>query len=105
MKSFDLYGFKDRTLEQVKSVVEQAVGVQFVSHESSFWGEYYKCGGLACETIKIHHNYDTENECIEESFKGFDVLLYVDKTDRGDALREALTSPSVSAVLLRHEEY
>jgi hypothetical protein len=45
MKAYDLYGFKGLTLDQVRSVVEKMLDVRFVPHESSFWGEYYKCGG------------------------------------------------------------
>ena len=104
MRIYDLYGFKGFTLDQARSIVEQAIGVRFVPHDSSFWGEYYYCGRAAGESIEIHHNYDTENECIEEGFKEFAVLLYVDESERADALREALTSPSVPAVFLRRRE-
>jgi hypothetical protein len=104
MKAYDLYGFKGLTLDQARSVVEQALGVHFVPHESSHWGEYYKSGGFVGETIKIRPKYDAENECIEEGFKEYDVLLYVDETERADVLREVLTSPGVAAAFLRHED-
>ena len=44
MPVYDTFGFSSSDLEQVREALEGCLGIRFVSHESSFIGNYYLHG-------------------------------------------------------------
>jgi hypothetical protein len=106
MKTFDLYGFSSMDLEGIRRRVEDALGVVLDPHESSYQGGiYFRYGALRGEHLVLKRNFDhVEHEWAEESFKAFDVLLYVNETCRGDEMRKVLSERVPEASLLRRDQ-
>jgi hypothetical protein len=104
MGYFDLYGFRNRNIAEVRDAVERALNLPMALHDSSYVGEYYRYGNVGEESIEICENsVDEEGEWPENSFQDFPTLLYVHETDRPEAIQEMLTN-STEAVLLRRDE-
>ena len=97
-----LYGTRDLTLEECCAAVEDALGVApFEAHESSFLGEYYRCGLPGAENLTIHANRDAEGVSLEPDFAAFPVLLYVNETPRAEEVRLRLANSVRALVELR----
>ena len=89
MKSYDLYGSRSGTLEELRAAVESVLGVEFVAHRSDYVGDYYKTAGFVGETIAIQPNHLAEGdeaEVLEPEFADRPVLVYVNDTERGDEI-------------------
>jgi hypothetical protein len=93
MAHFDLYGVEAASLETARSTVEKALGLTFEAHDSSYHGgTYYAAGSRDTEHFILKLNIDLDdNEPAEAAFPKSAALLYVNDTDRSDAIREALS--------------
>lgn len=93
MKVYDLYGSRSATLEAMREAVESVLDVEFAAHRSDYVGDYYRTAGFVGETIVIQRNClddADEGEVLEPEFADRPVLLYVNKTGRGDEIRDLL---------------
>jgi hypothetical protein len=105
MSSYDLYGIACADLEAARAIIEKALGIEFVPHESLYLGEYYRFGMSGEENLLIQKNYDSDDdEWREDSHRDQLFLLYVNRTYRPEEFRQALEGvPEVS--FLRHDEF
>ncbi len=105
MKTYDLYGFTHNDLEGARILVERALGIRFVPHESSFIGDYYLFETAGEESFKLRSNVDPlDGEPAELDFPDIGVLLYVDGTERAKELEHRLITNIPGLRLLRREE-
>lgn len=105
MKTFDLYGFSSLDIDRIRRCVEEALGVEFEVHESSFGGVYLRHGSPGEEHLVLRHNFDAlENEWAEDDFKDSQTLLYVNATARADEIRQLLLLRVHDAKPLRRDE-
>lgn len=106
MKSYDLYGFKDRNLEDARQAIEDALGIKFASHESLYLaGEYFRYGTGDDEHYILRRNLDPfDGEPAEPSFPGMNILLYINKTERSSEIERLLISKISGMLLLRRRE-
>lgn len=104
MKTFDVYGFLVE-MEEARPVVENALHVALVAHESSYHcGEYYRHADGGQESLILQKNFDvTDNEWTEAEHKAYPTVLYVSESPRADLIRDRLLSEA-NAILLRREQ-
>jgi hypothetical protein len=101
---YDLYGVDATTLEEAKGVVEQALGIRLVAHESGYaGGDYYRYGSSGAENFILQRNFDPRDQCpFESKFSDSPFILYVSETSRWIEIQAQLCGvPRVK--LLRHE--
>jgi hypothetical protein len=105
VKTYDLYGVAVDGLESAKDLVNRALGIQLVAHESGYHcGEYYRLGGDGDEHFILQRNFDEfEGEWTEVEHQRFGILLYVNETNRSATLEGRLSSGDEFS-LLRHQE-
>lgn len=94
MKTYLLFGIDGTDLRAARSSVERALGIQLVLHESEYrCGDYYRCGDVGSEHFILQRNFDqAEGEWTKPRCKEFGLLLYANKTDRGEAVCAALSA-------------
>lgn len=109
-RTYEVFGSREMTPEELKVAVEQTLKMAFESHESSYMGgKYFSFGDARNENFRIHRNLagamadDEEEELIDQRFIGFASLLEVNRTERGDELRELLERVPGLAFLARDE--
>lgn len=92
MKTYDLYRVTADSLQDARRLVEQALGFEFVPHESRYHcGDYYRQGGVGQEHFTLQRNYDNlESEWTEPQHTDSPFLLYVNETDRSSEIQRAL---------------
>ena len=102
---YDMYGCKLLSLESAKSYVEHALTVKFAIRESDYFGKYYRHDFGDGEIVEIKTNFDSsEDAWIEENFKEYPVLLYVNKTMRHETFEKLLDATGREFKLLRREQ-
>lgn len=103
--NFDVYGLVENDLERLSKSIGRILGIKFEGHESSFWGIYDLWHSSdSRESISIKpNNYaydDPEEDWLEENFKQFPYLLYVDFTTRSREIEQRVTSALGSNIQL-----
>jgi hypothetical protein len=77
---YNLFGSR-RSIEDVAALIHQRLDLDFVRHESSYVGEYFKYAGLYSDKITIERNRnDVMNEWKTVQFKDYPTLIYVSNT-------------------------
>lgn len=93
-QNFDLYGSKRLTISELRNVIENALGLIFDVHESSYrGGEYFRSVPCDGEEFVIQLNsfwLDNEMEIAEPDYSDYAVIFWVAWTGRADELREQL---------------
>ena len=89
---YDLYAVGGASLEEARRVVEAALNLCLLAHESGFHGgEYFRSGQASGEHFILKRNWDPfDEEWAEPSHQSASYLLYVNKTTRSAELRERL---------------
>jgi hypothetical protein len=91
MKSYDLYGARSLALGELRAAVEAVLAIELEKHESGYLGgDYFLGGDLRGEHVVIQRNHvddGDEAEVAEPEFAHYPVLLQVNATVRGDALK------------------
>lgn len=105
MKTYALYGhLSDSDIHVVCGIIERALSVKFVAHESSYRGEYYRAGITGEENFVLQKNYDEyEKEWTEPEHQKYPFLLYINATPRLAELKKTLESVE-GLSLIKHEE-
>ncbi|MDX2247314.1 MAG: hypothetical protein SF052_11080 [Bacteroidia bacterium] len=103
MIRYDLFGFKESDLEKVKSEIETQLEILFTSHESMYKGGiYYRLGDILSENFELQKNIDLlDGEPLEDEFKDFPILLFVNRTIRSEEIVELLTGLNFKSFHLR----
>jgi hypothetical protein len=94
MRCYDLYGTRGMTVEELRDELETRLNVTFVARYSDDIGSYFKASGLGNENFSIQPNFEDnwdEDEVQEPEFANHPVLLYVNRTERGDDVRDELS--------------
>lgn len=103
MKTFDLYGARELTIDELCAAVAGALGVSFVEHDSSFRGRYFLADGEP--RLEVQPNQvpgdDGELDAMESEFVAYPTLLYVYGSDRPDEVRDRLAAVAGLAFLRR----
>lgn len=100
-KTYDLYGFARDDLDAIRESVEDALGIRFAPHESSFIGDYYLYEHDG-ECFTLRPNIDPiDNEPFERDFPTIGSLLFVERTDRAEEIERALQRVKTPITLLR----
>jgi hypothetical protein len=104
---FDLYGSKRLTIAQLRDVIENALGLMFEAHESSYkGGEYFRIVPREGEEFVIQSNnflLDNEIEVAEPDYSDYAAIFWVAWTERADELREELAEINDLDFLRRKE--
>jgi len=89
-KRFDLYGSRDRSLDEVASTLSHLIGTPLELHDSSYrGGDYYRNAlGEPAEIIVQRNAEDEEGILTEPDHPGHQVIVYVTAPD--DALARRL---------------
>lgn len=104
MKTYDLYGTSEMTIDQLRDRIEQLLEVEFHEHDSSYVGVYYRAGDLRGENFVLQANGPEEDpdELPEPEFAEQSVILEVNASERPEALRKVLSAVP-GLILLRTE--
>lgn len=107
MQHYDLYGITVETIEQAKAVVEEAISVKLETRESAYHrGHYFASGETGEENFEVKANIDPfEDSPLEPEFAKHPFLLYVNNTDRSNALSALLLRANAQVALLRRESF
>lgn len=102
---YDVYGFIQDDLDQVRSGVESMLEIQFAAHDSMYRGGlYYRLGNPGTENFVLQKNYNSdEQEYTEEQFSEYPLLLYVNQPQDPFSIEERLLRGRFSIKLLRRE--
>lgn len=101
---FDLYGFKISDIENARKLIEKALNVKFIAHESSYFGDYYKVKLNNNEDYMLQYNFMGHDEgWMEPEFTEYSLLLYVNGTPRSEAIKEILKNEVPTLHFLRHK--
>ena len=90
---YDLYGARDLSVDQVRRLVSQALGVAFRGHFSEAVGDYYFAEVDGSEFM-VERNLATDEDGtyhLEEDFAEYGTLFHA-VTAHGDAIRESLAA-------------
>lgn len=97
------FGFCSHELDDIRTLVEQSVGVPFEARYSDYRGGNYYLGRLGLEEFRVQVNEDLPGELAEEDFPDVKVLLLISKTTRAEELKELFLHDDV--VLIREKSY
>ncbi len=84
MKTYDLYGVRTMSTEELARSLQQALGVPFEPRRSDFIGNYYRAA-VGEERFSVEPNHEYERR-LEPQHAGCSALLYVDRTERAEDL-------------------
>ncbi len=104
MNTYDLYGYIiDSSIETARDLVEHCLNIKLQGHESLFYGgEYYRHSDIGKEHFILQKNYDSsEHEWMEEDYKEYPILLYVNEINRELVLEKVLTDTKRFKLLRR----
>ena len=91
-KHYDLYGARAIAAEELRMIVESALGISFRARYNDSIGSYFNAD-VGSENFTVEPNFldvGDEEEIQEPEFADRSVLLYVNGTERGDELRGRL---------------
>jgi hypothetical protein len=102
---YDMYGFVQDGLEQVRSDVESMLNIQLAPHDSMYRGGlYYRLGNPGAENFVLQKNYNfEEQEYTEEQFSEYAILLYVNQPQDPFGVEKRLLQGIPYARLLQRE--
>ena len=100
MNIYDLYGLKVDNIEQAKLLLEPVLDVHFELRESMYIGEYYLGKINREKRYVIQNNYHEREGWIEEKYKYFNILLYVNDPPNPDELHKKIVNLSDAVCLL-----
>ena len=102
---YDLYGFVQDDLEQVRTELEATLGINFAPHDSMYRGGlYYRYDQSRSESLELQNNYNPEEEAhTEEQFSEYPVLLYVNEPSDPFEIERKLLRDLPSIRLLRRK--
>lgn len=106
MSYYDLYGFSTDDIDVAKSMVEGALNIKLIAHDSDFVDGYFMLQTDEGEEIVLKENYSKEENAYREpDFNDQAVLLYIDELAESNskAFETALLS-SGGISLLRRED-
>jgi hypothetical protein len=95
MRRYDIYGFRNQTLEEAALLVERSLNIHLMRRDSSYRGIYY-CAGEGFVNDYLLQMNDEE----PRRFSEYDVTLIVSNLADMDAMREKLISSSSDVVFL-----
>jgi hypothetical protein len=104
MKHYDLYGFVERDLDQVCTILESILHVTFRAHDSLYLGEYYlyKYPKPEHGELSLRINLDPlDGESAETHFPEVTILLYSEDVPAPLALEKMLSTKIPGVRLLR----
>lgn len=80
-----LYGIKSLGVSQTADALETLIRCRFLERESDYFGVYriYRTSSME---MRIVSQPDPEGELLEEEFREFQTLVYVDSESNGDPL-------------------
>jgi hypothetical protein len=92
-RTFDTYCANVDDLEAARAQVERAVALQFVLHDSMYWGgDYYLADSDEFGEISIRHNYNTYTHSLNEpDHPNCRIIVSVSKAAQPDVLKSRLT--------------
>lgn len=100
---YDLYGARNVSAFQAKIKLENILGIRFEERESSFQGGAYFKYKNQSENFILKNNLDLiGGEPAEQTFDQYQILLYINSTDRSAELSSKILEDE-SFELLRHE--
>lgn len=105
MKTYDLYGLNVDSLEDARVLVESALSIELVPHESGYHcGAYFRLGNVGREHFVVQKNFDdSDGEWTVPEHKDRPFLLYVNETDRAETIGSLLAGRAGVSLLLRKE--
>ena len=104
MAIYDLYGSLSSDINEAKELLEAALNIQFVAHDSIYHGEYFSWDDKNTnEIFMLKENRDPiDEEPVEMSFQQYLLLFYVDNTLRSLSIKELISEKVKIFVLLMH---
>lgn len=105
MRRYDLYGFRNKSLEEAAALIENALGIQLMLRDSTYRGIYY-CAGRGVENDYLLQTND-EGARWYSQYPEYGVILMVNNLPEMDSIREKLTSGRSEIIFLRsivHQE-
>ncbi|WP_202745462.1 hypothetical protein [Acinetobacter pittii] len=85
MKKFDFYGVNYNNEEDMISDLSEILGVVFVPHDSSFWGDYFLAKIDEKGKCKIFQNFNPcENEWNYPDYQHAEWILEINGTEKMD---------------------
>ena len=105
MPIYDLYGIKLTDLDAARRLLEETLVISFVPRSSTYHGDYYSYGKIGAENFLLKKNIDPlDGEPAELAFGSYEILLYVNDTNRSNELRNQLLAAGDVLTLLKHED-
>ncbi|MGK5680248.1 hypothetical protein [Actinoplanes sp. URMC 104] len=93
---YDVYGYGEPTLDDQPGRLAEALGVEWITHESDYRGIYFAARprtGAGKLRLQSNDLRDGDAEYHQEpDFPEYRYLLFVDKFDRPDEVRARLAS-------------
>ena len=106
METYDIYGFGTDDMDAVRCAIEEALGIHFEEHESSYLGIYFLFGDPGEEQLRLQRNIDPfDGEAAEQNFPETPLLLYVDHTQRCEEIESTFAAKLPAAKLLRRDQF
>jgi hypothetical protein len=106
METYDIYGFGTDDMDAVRCAIEEALGIHFEEHESSYLGIYFLFGDPGKEQLRLQRNIDPfDGEAAEQDFPEKPLLLFVDHTRRCEEIEKTFAAKLPSAKLLRRDQF
>lgn len=101
---YDLYGFKQDNLEEIKGVIDLTLGIylseDYIGNQKA--EEYKYHSGIKEEFVLTNNFFKQYDKWVESEFSQYPVLLYVSGTTRSDEIETKLRSKIEGIELLRH---
>lgn len=98
-RRYDVYGFRNTTLDAASKLVERALGIPLELRESSYRGIYY-CGGPGIgQRFLLQENDEASRWHVQ--FGEFGVTLMISEQADMDSIRERFAAQGEEPVLLR----
>ncbi len=107
MSTYDVYGTSTVTVDQLRTLLEGLLGQSFTEHDSDYLGgTYFQSGERFAESFRIVSNHGAVDpeDLPEPDFPDLHVLLEVNDSPRGAALRRDLPAAVPGIRLLRTTE-
>jgi hypothetical protein len=90
MRRYDVYGFRNPSLEEAAAFVESALGIRLMRRDSSYRGIYYCAGEGVAHDYLLQTN--DEEARWHSQYPQYGVTLMVNNFPDMDVIRERLTS-------------
>ncbi len=101
---YDLYGFKQDNLEEIKGVIDSTLGIclseDYIGNRKA--EEYKYHSGIKEEFVLTNNFFKQYDKWLETEFSQYPILLYVSGTTRSDEIGAKLMATIEGIELLRH---